>query len=166
VEGLVDIANVMDEETKSVGLGKISLSRVESILNVLVHIAFQVIVAVLGCAKPLNNSFHSVGQVVLRVLVTVVLGVTVRVPCFGLEVEIGLPGSTVVLDVISKCGALNEGVVVFSASQSGILFMQESKQVNSLIQGIRRVYQELILSNIRSYKTGQKVAKSYRRGGR
>jgi hypothetical protein len=123
VKGLVNIANVMDEEAESVRSSKISFARVESVLNVLVHIAVQVFIAVFGCSEPLYNSFHTVGQVVFRKLVIVVLGVTLRVPCFGLEVEIGLPSTTVVLNIISKGSTLNEGMVVLTVRQSGILCM-------------------------------------------
>jgi len=88
VKRLVDVSNVVDQEAQSVRLGKVRLTGVKSVLNVVVHITVKILFTVVTDAEPLDNSLHAISQVVLGELVAVVLGIIVGVPCFSLEVEV------------------------------------------------------------------------------
>ena len=65
VEGLVNVANIVDQETKCVRLSKLRLARVKTVLNVIVHIALEVFFAVVCWADPLNNRLDTEGKIVL-----------------------------------------------------------------------------------------------------
>lgn len=66
VEGLVDVTNVMDQQTEGVGLRQVRLSRVKAVLDVLVDVAGEVVVAIVAQGEPLHDVHDSVGQVVVR----------------------------------------------------------------------------------------------------
>lgn len=80
---------------------------------------------------------------------------TVSNPHIVNEVEVGLPRATVVLDVISKGRALNEGVVGLVVSQSGVVSRQSVQNVEGLVERIRAVLQHQVLGNVGNYRGGK-----------
>jgi hypothetical protein len=70
--------------------------------------------AIVSNAQPLNDTFNTVGQIVGRCGNCVVAGLTFVDKRVVDKMEVRLPCSTVIFDVVSKCCTLHEGMVEFS----------------------------------------------------
>ncbi len=111
MQRLMDIANVVNQETQRVGLSKLGLTRVEPILDVVVHVAIKVVIAVVLAAEPLDDGLDPVGEIVGSGLEVVVLRVIVRVVRLVYEVEVRLPSTTVILYVVGESSTFDKGVI-------------------------------------------------------
>jgi len=81
------------------------------------------------------------------VVVDVVVAAIV-VPHVVLEVEVGLPGATVVLDIVGKGGAFDEGVVSLMFGELGIVLLQVGEGLEGLFQRVGAVSDQLVLSDV------------------
>lgn len=142
------IANVVDQEAESVGLSKVLVTRVETVLNIVVDVALLVVIAIINGAQPLNQILNTKGHVVFLDVLSVVTLVTWGSPQLSLEVEVRLPSTSVVLDIVSKGCALNEGVLFFTVDEHGIVNLQVIEHFEGLSQGVRAVFEELILCDV------------------
>jgi len=111
MQRLMDIADVVNQKTQRVGLSKLGLTRVEPILDVVVHVAIKVVIAVVLAAEPLDDCLDPVGEIVGSGLEVVVLRVIVRVVRLVYEVEVRLPSTPVIFYVIGKGRTLDKGVI-------------------------------------------------------
>lgn len=111
VQRLMDIADVVNQETQRVGLSKLGLTRVEPILDVVVHVAIKVVIAVVLAAEPLDDGLDPVGEIVGSGLEVVVLRVVVRVVRLVYEVEVRLPSTTVILYVVGESSTFDKWVI-------------------------------------------------------
>ena len=99
---LMNIADVVNQEKQRVGLRKIGLTGVEPILDVVVHVAIKVVIAVVLAAEPLDDGFYLVGEIVCIGLEVVVLRVIVQVVRLVYEVEVRLPSTAVILYFVGE----------------------------------------------------------------
>lgn len=111
MQRLMDIPDVVNQETQRVGLSKLGLTRVEPILDVVVHVAIKVVIAVVLAAEPLDDGLDPVGEIVGSGLEVVVLRVIVRVVRLVYEVEVRLPSTTVILYVVGESSTFDKGVI-------------------------------------------------------
>jgi len=123
-------------------------SRVESVLNVVVHVAVKILLTVVTDAEPLDNSLNSESQVVLRDCEVVVLGVAVRVVWVVNEMEIRLPSTAVVLDIVSESSALDERLVTLTVGKGSVVNFQILEHSDSLIERVRAHFQKTVLGNV------------------
>lgn len=111
MQRLMDIADVVNQETQRVGLSKLGLTGVEPILDVVVHVAIKVVIAVVLAAEPLDDSLDPVSEIVGSGLEVVVLRVIVRVVRLVYEVEVRLPSTAVILYVVGESSTFDKGVI-------------------------------------------------------
>jgi len=134
VEWLVHVTNIVDQQTQSVGLGKKLITWVKSVLNVVVDVATLVVVTIVTHRQPLDQVGAAVGHVVVVLIVVVGAFIIGWLVDLVLEVEVGLPRATVVFDIVSKGGTLNEWVVYLSVGQLWVVSMQVAQHLDSLIE--------------------------------
>lgn len=119
VERLVQVSNIVDEKTEGVRPGSIVVAGVESVLNIVIHVRLLVAFPVLS-GEPVGNVLDGHHDVVggNHIGAGVVSGsLTCLVDEWVInEVEVGLPHTSMVLDIISECGTLDERVVSLVAS--------------------------------------------------
>lgn len=65
VEGLVQITHVMDHKSKSIGFSGIVISRVESMLDIVIHVSLLVVFTVLA-RKPVYDIVNGNYNVIVR----------------------------------------------------------------------------------------------------
>ena len=116
VHGLVDVSQIVDQEAESVGLSS------GFIVVVVLHYSSVsvtlLVVALVG--QPVDDVGDVLGDVVHILLeLGVVLQVAALVKVGDVdEVPVGLPAASLVLNLVSECSTLHEGVHVFAASNS------------------------------------------------
>jgi len=106
----------MDQEAKSIGLSEIFVTCVQMVKDEIIDVAFLVLFAIIFDAEPLDQVSATISHVVFIVLIVINTCVIFILEGFILEVEIRLPSSTMVFDVIGKSGAFNEGMINLTIS--------------------------------------------------
>lgn len=136
VERLVDISNEVNEETEGIGLGNFGHAGVKSVVDVVVDVGVEVFVAVSAVGEPLDEHGDADGQVTGLVgRVEVLDGATLVKVGSLLEVVVGLPSATVVLDVVSKGSNFCEGVGIFVVGEGGVVVAEVLQLRESLGKG-------------------------------
>jgi len=116
VERLVQVSNIVDEKTESIRSGSIVVTWVESMLDIVIHVSFLVACSILS-GEPVGDvsdgRYDVVGRDHVRARV-----VSSSFTCLVderviNEVESLLPHTSMVLNIVSKSGTLNERVVSF-----------------------------------------------------
>ena len=110
VEGLHEVAHVVNEETESVGLSNVFVV-VELLHEMLVHVARFVVIAHL--AREPRDNIVECGSQIARALVGIEVALlAILNPWHVDEVEVSLPAFTVVFVVVSKRRTLNKSVLI------------------------------------------------------
>lgn len=116
VHGLVDVSQIVDQKAESVGLSSGFI-----VVVVLHYSSVSVTLLVVSLIRqPVDNVGDVLGDVVHILLeLGVVLEVATLVEVGDVnEVPVGLPAATLVLDLVSEGGTLNEGVLVLTVGDS------------------------------------------------
>lgn len=123
VERLMQVTDIVDKQTKSVRSSSIVVSRVEPVLNIVIHVGLLVPFAVLT-REPVCDIIDSCHDVVgwNHIRSRVIGSSLARLINKGIinEVEALLPHTSMVLNIVSKGGTLDERVASLMASQIGI----------------------------------------------
>ena len=147
VEGLHKIADVVDEKAQAVGLADI-LIVAELVHQVGVDVAVLVVIALLA-AEPGDDIVEGSGQVAVGVVDIVVGDRSFLDVGVVDEMEITLPALSVVLEVISEGGALNESVLVLVRNPVvQVVFAEVGQHLVGLIKGARRLLLKDVLRNV------------------
>lgn len=113
-------------------MGKVGLPRVEPILDVVIDVTILVVEPIVLKGKPLDQITDPVGQV-SRALVDRVNTLVDHVRQLD-EVEVTLPGASVVLDVIGECRALDEWVVSVLVGELRVGVVKVLQHVQSILE--------------------------------
>ena len=123
----MDVAEVVDEETEGVGLGDVGVARVESVVNVVIDVGVKVISAVLLAdpGRDLGDSFGDVAGGDFGGLGIVGCSLTILID-EGIinKVEVTLPATTMVLNIVREGRALNERVHVLTVDKLRVKVLQ------------------------------------------
>lgn len=126
VEGLVNVTQEMDEQAKCIALGNVRVTRVEPVLNIVVDVRVEVGGAVL-LPEPSDNTCNGLRDIPsFSVSRTGIVGCSL--PSLINErkvdkVEVALPGTTVVFDIVSEGSTLDVGVHVLTVDKFRIKFL-------------------------------------------
>jgi len=137
VERLVQISHVMDHKSKSIGFSGIVISRVESMLDIVIHVSLLVVFTVLT-RKPVydivNGNYNVIGRNNIRSRI-IGSGFT-RLVNEGIvnEMEICLPHTSMVLNIVSEGSTLNERVTSFMACEIRIEVSESHKLTESSLE--------------------------------
>lgn len=116
VEWLMHITNVMNQEAKGVGLSEIFVTCVQMVEDEIINVTLLVLFAIISGAEPLDQVSAAISHVVLVEVIVVNTIIIFVLEDFILEVEIRLPSSSMIFDIIGKCGAFNEGMIHLTIS--------------------------------------------------
>lgn len=134
VERLVDVSHVVDEEAERVRFGVVLVAWVQAVLHVIIHVRVLVVSAVFA-REPISDVLDGKGQVTrLHVRDVVIAGFALLNVGNVDEVVVGLPGTTVIFDIVGERGALHERVSVFVANELRIRVFQE---LEHLVGGVQ-----------------------------
>lgn len=147
VQRLHEVTHVVDEQTERVGFLHVGVAGVQVGADVRVDVGVQVIVAIVSLGEPLDEVLDA-GQV-LVVLVDLVVGrLAIGEEASVQEVEVALPGVAVVLVVVSKGSALNEGVLILMHGDRGVVLLEVGQHREGLIEGAGGVLLEKVLCDV------------------
>ena len=111
MEGLRDVADVVDQQSESIRLSKVGAAWVQVVRDVRVHIRSLVISAVLA-RKPVSDVLDTKSQIARSRPGDVPVACSSLINIGNIDkVEIRLPGTTVVFDIVSKGCAFDERVI-------------------------------------------------------
>lgn len=151
VERLRDVAEEVDKQAQGVRPGYRLVARVQPVLDVVIDVGLLVAIPVLA-REPVGDLSDALSQVPssnflgFRVVSSrLALLVNVRVVDV---VEVALPAASVVLNIISEGGALDEGVCVFPPNEFGVRFLKRHQFGNGGVQGVDVVGGEEVLGNV------------------
>lgn len=88
MEGLVHVANVVDQQTKRIGFSKVLITIVKTIQDVVVNVATLVLFAIVSSREPLNQISTTVRHVVIVVIIVVHTTVVLVLEDFVLKMEV------------------------------------------------------------------------------
>ena len=155
VEWLDNVSHEVDQQAESIRLGITLIIWVESVLNVVIVVAILVVISLLA-GQPGDRVGDSHNQVPTMVVIKfVVILSALGDPLSSLEVEVSLPGTSMVLDVIGKGGCFHEWMINFPVGEVWVGGSQDGKQFKCCLEAVRMVLFQQVLCNVGNYTNRQ-----------
>jgi hypothetical protein len=116
VHGLVDVAQIVDQEAEGVGLSS-GFIVVVVLHNSSVSVTLLVVALVRQPVDDVGDVLSDVVHILLELRVVLQVAALIEVGDVH-EVPVGLPAAALVLDLVSECSALHERVLVLTVGDS------------------------------------------------